>query len=208
MLKRKQHVESFQPQFLLKEAIILLSFYFAQTPRHVLRTRRSFHRPPRPATLPFHLSFPLTASLPFCCHGPSSVRGEHSCRDSRPLGLVHPLPGLIHFLTQHVQGHVTSSCHLCQPHTRCGGRHTFVFQPSFAFTLPHWTVWAAHFPFVPQTGDSKSISISSLFRHYVQGDERTLLKDISREKGGGAGRMSGLMKGLKVSLFGAIAGSF
>ena len=35
-------------------------------------------------------SFPLTVSshhIPFlCCHGPSTVRGEHSCRDSKPLG--------------------------------------------------------------------------------------------------------------------------
>ena len=53
-------------------------------------------RPRSPATLPFHLLFPLT--IPFLsCHGSSTVRGEHSCRDSRPLGEHTPHPqGLIH----------------------------------------------------------------------------------------------------------------
>ena len=47
-------------------------------------------------------------------------------------------------------------------YVRCGGR-TFVFRPSCAFTLPLWTLWAAHFPFFT-----------------LQGDERTLLEDFSK----------------------------
>ena len=48
------------------------------------------------------------------CHGPSTCRGEHSCRDNRPLGCVAQLPALMHFLAQHVQGHAASQGHLCQ----------------------------------------------------------------------------------------------
>ena len=88
--------------------------------------------------------------------------------------------------------------------TRCGGRHTFVFRPSFAYTLPLCTLWAAHFPVSPQHGDLKSIPISSFFRHYVQGDERTFLEDVSREKGGADVRL----KVLTVSLPGIDASSF
>ena len=124
-----------------------------------------------------------------------------------------------------VQGHVAAQCHLCQlpilqekkdlvtgpmqpddvqrriahvAFVRCSGRHTFVFRPSFAFTLPHWTLWAAHFPFFSQLGDLKSISISSFFRHYVQGDERTLLEDISREEVGTDVRIDERAEGLTV----------
>ena len=75
-------------------------------------------------------------------------------------------------------------------------RHTFVFRPSFAFTLPHWTVLAAHLPFFPQLRDLKSISTHRFFRHYVQGDERTLLKDISREAGEADARVDERDEGL------------
>ena len=68
--------------------------------------------------------------------------------------------------------------------TRCGGRHTFVFRPSFAFTLPLWTLWAAYFSFFSQLGDLKPIPVTSFLRHHVQVDERTFLEDISREEGG------------------------
>ena len=61
--------------------------------------------------------------------------------------------------------------------TRAAGGHPFVLRPSFAFTLPHWTLWAAHFPFVSQTRSMTSIfSVSSFFRNYVQGDKRALLE--------------------------------
>ena len=56
----------------------------------------------------------------------------------------------------------------------------------------------------PQTRDLKSISVSSFFRNYVQGEERTLLENISREEV----RMSALKKGLKVSPTGSIPCSF
>ena len=99
--------------------------------------------------------------------GPSTVREGTSCRGSRPLGCITQQPGLMHFLAQHVQGHVTTQSHLCQlpvlqekrdlatrpmqldnvqrivahiAFTRAAGGHTFVFRPSFAFTLPHWTL--------------------------------------------------------------------
>ena len=49
-----------------------------------------------------------------CCHNPSTVREGISCRNSRPLGSITQLPGLMHFLAQHVQGHATIQCHLCQ----------------------------------------------------------------------------------------------
>ena len=97
------------------------------------------------------------------------MREGISCRDSRPVGSVTHLPGLTHFLAQHVQGHVATRSQLCQlpilqekrdlatrhmqpddvqrilAHVAFSGatrRHTFVFRPSFAFTLPHWTPWA------------------------------------------------------------------
>ena len=78
---------------------------------------------------------------------------------------------------------------------RCGRRHTFVFRPRFAFTLPLWTLWAAHFPFFPQLGES--IPISSFFRHYVQGEKRTL-KDISGEKESADARIDERAKSLTV----------
>ena len=61
---------------------------------------------------------------------------------------------------------------------------TLVFRPSFVSTLPHWTPWAAHFRFVPQTRDLQSITISFFLRNYVPGHKRALLKDISSEEGG------------------------
>ena len=108
-LKTYQHVESFQRQLLHKEAILLLHFCCSRKPRHVWNTTLISKRhkvytqqqnlkgriptgplsPPRPATLPSHLLLPLTTSL-LCCHGPSTVRGEHSCRDSWLLGRHHP----------------------------------------------------------------------------------------------------------------------
>ena len=104
--------------------------------------------------------------------GPSTVREGFSCCDNKPLNGITQLPGLTRFLTQHVQGHVTAHCHLCQlaillekrdvvtrpiqpdnvqrilahvAFTRCGGGHIFVFRSSFAFTLPHWALRAADF---------------------------------------------------------------
>ena len=44
------------------------------------------------------------------CHSPCRVREGISCRDSRSLCTITQLPGLMHFLAQHVQGHVG----LCQ----------------------------------------------------------------------------------------------
>ena len=169
-------------------------------------------RPQRPATLPFHFLFPLTTSLSLAATARPPVRGEQSCRDSRPLGSTTPLPCLMDVLAQHVHGHVAAQGHLLpapnpsrresfhlvirpiQPDdvqrivahvafSRATGRHTFVFRPSFAFTLPHWTLGTVHFPFV-QTRGMKSISVSSFFRNHVLGDNRALLEDISREKGG------------------------
>ena len=93
-----------------------------------------------------------------------------------------PLPRPIQFLAWRVQGQVTTPCHLCQlpvlqekiispgPYNPMRGRIVDL-RPSFAFTLPHWTLWAAHFPFVPQTKDVVSITVSS-FRNYVQGEDR------------------------------------
>ena len=49
-----------------------------------------------------------------CCHRPPTVREQDSCRGHRPLGSVTRLPGLMHFLAQHVQGHAATQCHLCQ----------------------------------------------------------------------------------------------
>ena len=46
-------------------------------------------------------------------HVPSSSE-QHSCRDSRSLGSITRLPGLMHFLAQHIQGHVATQSHLCQ----------------------------------------------------------------------------------------------
>ena len=37
----------------------------------------------------------------------------------------------------------------------------FILRPSFAFTFSHWTLWVAHLPFVTQTRDFKSITVSS-----------------------------------------------
>ena len=80
------------------------------TPQQKLKGRipTSPLSPPRPATLPFHLQFPLTTSLSFPVTAPSAVREKHSCRDNRPLGSITRLPGLVHFLAQHVQGHVAA----------------------------------------------------------------------------------------------------
>ena len=167
---------------------------------------RSDH--PRLYTLPFHLMFPLTTSLSFAVTRPSTVRGEHSCRDSRPLGSHTHCQASFISLAQHVQGHVAAWCHHCQlpvlqekrdlvtgiahvAFVRCSGRHTVVFRLSFAFTLPLWTLWAAHFPFFPQLEHLKSIPISSVFRHCMQGDERTLLTNISRETGEADARIDG-----------------
>ena len=130
--------------------------------------------------------------LLFSHHNPSAVRERHSCRDSSRL------PGLMHFLVQHVQGDVAAQSHLCQlpilqekgdlatrpiqpddvqhivaHFSRATGRHT----SGFVSTLPHWTLWAAHFPIrLPDQGHD--IPLYFLFlpplsvRH----------EDISREK--------------------------
>ena len=143
--------------------------------------------------LPHHLSTSVTShhNPLLCCHSQSTVREGISCRDSRPLSSNTQLPSFMHFLAQHVQDHVATQSHLCQlpnlqekrdlvtkpmqpgdvqrvahiAFTRATRRHTFVFRPSFAFTLPPWTLGAAHFPFVPQIKSMTSIfSASSLFR--------------------------------------------
>ena len=69
-------------------------------------------KPPRPAALPFRLIVSSHHIPLLSCHGPSTVRGEHSCRDS--LGSITPPPGLMHFLAQHVQGHAAAQGHLRQ----------------------------------------------------------------------------------------------
>ena len=110
------------------------------------------------------------------CHSPSTVKEKYSSRDSRPLNSIKPTtrphtfpgtacPGPCHSQVpplpapnpagkkrdlatrpmqpddvQRIVAHIAFS--------RATGRHTFVFRPSFAFTLPHWTLWASHFPFV------------------------------------------------------------
>ena len=53
----------------------------------------------------------LTTTPLLSCHSPCTVREQHSCRDSRPLGSITRLPGLMHFLAQHVQGHVATQSH-------------------------------------------------------------------------------------------------
>ena len=85
------------------------------------------------------------------------------------------------------------------PFPRATWRHTFVFRPTFASTLPHCSILAAHLQFFPQ------LSTHCFFTHYVQGDERTLLQDIAEKK---VKRMPGSMKELKVSLPGIVACSF
>ena len=59
--------------------------------------------------------------------------------------------------------------------------------------------------FGQQHGDVTSIAVSSFFRNYVQGEERTLLENISREAGG---TDVSIEEGLNVSLPGTVAGSF
>ena len=141
------------------------------------------------------------------------------------LATAAPLPGLVHFLAQHVHGHVATQCHLrrlpilqgkrdlltrpIQPDdvqrivahvafSRAIGRRTFVFRLSFVSTLPHWTLWAAHFPFVPLTRDMTSLSISPFFRNQVQDDKRSLLEDISGEGGGADASIDEWAEGLTV----------
>ena len=100
--KTNQHVESFQPHFLHKEAILLLPFYNSG----MFETRRTFQKRHKVYALPkiegkdinrparttktCLASFPLVVAshqIPLLsCHGASTVRGEHLCRDSRPLG--------------------------------------------------------------------------------------------------------------------------
>ena len=46
------------------------------------------------------------------CHSTSTVREGTSCSDSRPLSSITPLPGLMHFPAQRVQGHVATQRHL------------------------------------------------------------------------------------------------
>ena len=83
--------------------------------------------------------------------------------------------------------------------------HTLVFRPSSVSLLSHWVLWAAHFPFITQTRDvtsspclpSSAIECKAISAHCLR---------TSAEKKGM--RMSTLMKGLKVSLPGATAGSF
>ena len=56
---------------------------------------------PAQSTETCHTSFSLVPSHHnrlLGCHGPFTVRGEHSCRDSRPLGSITQPPGLMHFL--------------------------------------------------------------------------------------------------------------
>ena len=72
--------------------------------------RKNTNRPAQ-STKTCHASFSLIVSSH---HNPSTVRGEHSCRDSGPLGSITPLPGLVRFLAQHVQGHVAAQGHLSQ----------------------------------------------------------------------------------------------
>ena len=51
----------------------------------------------------------------------------------------------------------------------------------------------------------KSLTVSSFFRNYVQGEERTLLEDISREKEGADAKIN---EGLKASPTGSVTGPF
>ena len=64
------------------------------------KLKRKIPTGPPQTTKTCHASFPPTVSshhVPLLCyHGPSTVRGEHSCGDSRPLGNHTPLPGLTH----------------------------------------------------------------------------------------------------------------
>ena len=111
------------------------------------------------------------------CHSPSTARERLSCCDSRPLGSITRRPGLTHFLAQHVQGHVTTQCHLCQLPILQEKRDLATRPvPSLqeplddAFSSSDQASLPAHVPFVPQTRDVTSVS--SFFRNYVQGDER------------------------------------
>ena len=184
---------------------------------------------PAQTTKTCHASFPLVVSshhIPLLsCHGPSTVRGEHSCRDSRPLG------SHTHYQASFIPRHSMSkpiwqlsatfansqSCKKreilspdpCNTLTRNASLHTLpsrepledtlsVFRPNFASALPHWTIVAAHLPFFSQLRDLKSIPTHCFFRHYVQGDERTLLENISREAGEADARVDERAEGLIV----------
>ena len=61
--------------------------------------------------------------------------------------------------------------------TRGTRRHAFVFRPNFAFTLPHWALWAAHFPFIHDIHHRLFL----LPQLRARRDERT--QDISRDDG-------------------------
>ena len=100
--------------------------------------RKDTNRPAQ-STKTRHASFSLTVSshhIPLLgCHSPSTVREKHSCRDSRPLGSITRLPGLMHFVAQHVQGHVAAQCYLSQlPILQENRDHA---------TKPHATRWHA-----------------------------------------------------------------
>ena len=58
--------------------------------------------------------------------------------------------------------------------TRGARRRIFILRPSPSFSHIGLTLWATHLPFVTKTRDLTSISVSSFFRNYLQGEERTL----------------------------------
>ena len=137
------------------------------------------------------------------------VHGERKAFRAVTNGLLAtaaPLPGLMHFLVQHVQGHVAAQCHFCQlpilqekrdlvtgpiqaddmqrfvahiDFTRAATGRIFILRPSFAVTFP-------------QTRDGTSITVSSFFRnsckartaHFLRTSaEKRASTDVSIEEG-------------------------
>ena len=82
-------------------------------------------------------AFPGTACPGPCGNSVPPSQAPNPSRKERPLspGPYNP----------------TTRTHHC---THClGRRRIFILRPSLAFTLPPWTLWAAHFPFVQQIRD-------------------------------------------------------
>ena len=125
----------------------------------------------------FLLLHSLTTTLSVFCRSPSTVRDKgFSCCDTGLSGSGGPAtkarstPGIAcqgscdnsmpPLPAPNLAGkkrcchpiHTTSDVQRIVAHNAFPGairRHTFVFLPSSAITFPHWTILAAHLPFVP-----------------------------------------------------------
>ena len=169
------------------------------------KERKDIHRPAQ-ITKTCHTSFPLIVSshhrpLP-CCHCPSTMRGEHLCRDRRPLGShTHQAS----FTSWHSMSRAmwqlsatfanSQSCNKreilspdpCDPMTCNASLHTLPSREPLENTLSSsdqaspslshsGLLWQRiNLPFFTQLMDLKSIPTHCFFRQYDQGDERTLI---------------------------------